>query len=164
MTQKEIDKFLADTKVYVNGKSREIQEKLFSLGYSWGKIEKHVRYTDKPFLYIWADKSIGYSDNMEYFIKHQNKEITAEQILALELTEPSYRPFKAKEECWNEMQKHQPFGWTKSKRTNNLYNMSQIYEGEGAVKIMMDDVIVSSYELFKDFEFADGTPFGIKEE
>ncbi|MGN0089948.1 MAG: hypothetical protein ACI36Z_03200 [Alloprevotella sp.] len=26
MTQKEIEEFLADTKVYVNGKSREIQE------------------------------------------------------------------------------------------------------------------------------------------
>ena len=33
MTRKEIDKFLANTKVYVAGKSKEIQEKLFSLGY-----------------------------------------------------------------------------------------------------------------------------------
>ena len=29
--------------------------------------------------------------------------------------EPKYRPFKTKEECWNEMLKHQPFGWVKSK-------------------------------------------------
>ena len=28
--------------------------------------------------------------------------------------EPKYRPFKTKEECWNEMLKHQPFGWIKS--------------------------------------------------
>lgn len=26
-----------------------------------------------------------------------------------------YRPFKDSEECWNEMQRHQPFGWTKGR-------------------------------------------------
>ena len=25
--------------------------------------------------------------------------------------EPRYRPFKSQEECWQEMLKHQPFGW-----------------------------------------------------
>ena len=25
--------------------------------------------------------------------------------------ETKYRPFKTQEECWQEMQKHQPFGW-----------------------------------------------------
>ena len=29
--------------------------------------------------------------------------------------EPKYRPFKDAEECWQEMQKHQPFGWLKDK-------------------------------------------------
>ena len=28
--------------------------------------------------------------------------------------EPKYRPFKIHEECWQEMLKHQPFGWLKS--------------------------------------------------
>ena len=27
--------------------------------------------------------------------------------------EPKFRPFKDAEECWTEMQKHQPFGWVK---------------------------------------------------
>ena len=27
--------------------------------------------------------------------------------------EPKYRPFKNAEECWQEMQKHEPFGWVK---------------------------------------------------
>ena len=27
--------------------------------------------------------------------------------------EPKYRPFKDADECWNEMLKHQPFGWVK---------------------------------------------------
>ena len=35
MTQKEIEKNLANTKVYVAGKSKEILEKLFTLGYEW---------------------------------------------------------------------------------------------------------------------------------
>ena len=48
MTQKEVEEFLANTKVCVNGKSIEIQEKLFSLGYKWEITEK-VSYTDKPF-------------------------------------------------------------------------------------------------------------------
>ena len=30
--------------------------------------------------------------------------------------EPKYRPFKTKKECWNEMMKHQPFGWLTSKK------------------------------------------------
>ena len=28
--------------------------------------------------------------------------------------EPKYRPFKSQEECWEEMLKHQPFGWIKA--------------------------------------------------
>ena len=35
MTRKEAVEFLANTKVYVNGKSKEIQKKLFSLGHEW---------------------------------------------------------------------------------------------------------------------------------
>ena len=28
--------------------------------------------------------------------------------------EPKYRPFQNAEECWEEMQKHEPFGWIKA--------------------------------------------------
>ena len=34
--------------------------------------------------------------------------------------EPAYRPFKDAEECWQEMQKHQPFGWLKDKNDGHL--------------------------------------------
>ena len=30
--------------------------------------------------------------------------------------EREYRPFKDAEECWQEMQKHRPFGWVKDKK------------------------------------------------
>lgn len=64
--------------------------------------------------------------------------------------EPKYRPFKNQEECWKEMQKHQPFGWIKKK--GNYISITLIPKE-------------SSYNLdLKNFTFADGTPFGIKEQ
>ena len=64
--------------------------------------------------------------------------------------EANYRPFKNVEECWHEMLKHQPFGWVK---TDSGYEpIWHVNEG--------DDF----NETFKYSTFADGTPFGIKEE
>ena len=83
--------------------------------------------------------------------------------------EPKYRPFKTQEECWNEMLKHQPFGWVKSKKSGSHFSIgSVLWDKE------FDDVFVtfacdgmlgrSSKSMFEDFTFSDGTPFGIKEE
>lgn len=74
---------------------------------------------------------------------------------------PKCRPFANIEECWQEMQKHNPFGWIKYK-TDNVYSF--------IVKVDKDYVYLAvneywSFEtLFKKYTFADGTPFGIKEE
>ena len=35
-------------------------------------------------------------------------------------TEPKYRPFENKEECWQEMLKHEPFGWVKYKEGTSI--------------------------------------------
>lgn len=83
--------------------------------------------------------------------------------------EPKYRPFKSQEECWNEMLKHQPFGWVKSKKSGHNFSIgSVLWDKE------FDDVFVtfacdgmlgrSSKSVFEDFTFDDGTPFGIREE
>ena len=83
--------------------------------------------------------------------------------------ETNYRPFKTQEECWNEMLKHQPFGWAKSKKSERHFSIgSVLWNNE------FDDVFVtfafdgmlgrSSKSVFEDFTFDDGTPFGIKEE
>ena len=83
--------------------------------------------------------------------------------------EPKYRPFKTQEECWNEMLKHQHFGWVKSKKSGTFYSIgSVLWNNE------FDDVFVtfaydgmlcrSSKSVFEDFIFVDGTPFGIREE
>lgn len=67
-----------------------------------------------------------------------------------------YRPFKNNEECWEEMQKHQPFGWVKYKETKSLIKeVSSI-----CVEI---DKNYYFFEAIEVFTFADGTPFGIKE-
>ena len=166
MTQKEIHEFLANTKVYVNGKSKEIQEKLFSLGYKWSQGLAVVCSLDYPFLYIQEDMSFKRGSDMEYFSKHKNREILAEEILSLELTEPGYRPFKNQEECWNEMLKHQPFGWVSSKNKNVMTFIC--YISNDSVQIH-DGCTFHGWnfnyeEMFDKYIFADGTPFGIKKE
>lgn len=111
MTKEEIKEFLSETKVYVNGKSEKIQEKLFSLGCLWIiDDEPIIQDVGKPFIFIDKGLKLTNGDDMLYFEQHRYREITAEEILALEITE-KYRPFKGIEECWEEMMKHEPFGW-----------------------------------------------------
>ena len=83
----------------------------------------------------WTEmKEIDFWNNTEYRIKPEQK----------------FRPFKNEEECWQEMLKHQPFGWVK---TDSGYE--QIWHVNKG-----DDFNAT----FKDSTFADGTPYGIKEE
>lgn len=151
MTRKEINNFLANTRVYVNGKSREIQEKLFSLGYKWNCGESNVTRTYIPFLYIYSDMTFTCGNDMECFSIHENKEITAEQILTIKLAKTVYRPFKDKDECWKEMFKHKPFGWIICKKTGGYDTVGRLESGTWY------------HSLFEYYTFADGTPFGIKE-
>ena len=73
--------------------------------------------------------------------------------------EPTYRPFRNVEECWAEMQKHQPFGWIK-----NSYGHFEItgIKKEGVCFGVVNNFHGYEY-LFTDYLLADGTPFGIKE-
>ena len=77
-------------------------------------------------------------------------------------TEPKYRHFANKEECWQEMQKHQPFGFMKFKDTESGYYMlTGISIGVG---VGINDSLFSYDRVFDDYTFADGTPFGVKVE
>ena len=162
MTKEEIRKLIDNTKVYVNGKSKEIQEKLFSFGYRWNNSNStKASFEDKPFLYTDKDGEITYGSDMLFFKEHSYKEISANVILSLEVTGPSYRPFKTKDECWNEMQKDQPFGWL----INNLsgsYVHPILY---CSTLFMFDKGCTDTFDVaFKHYIFADGAPFGIKED
>lgn len=78
--------------------------------------------------------------------------------------EPKYRSFKNAEECWNEMQKHQPFGVVKDKYFAN-YQTHRAFTclvTNGCDFVGYEDETFES--CFKNLLFADGTPFGVKVE
>ena len=83
--------------------------------------------------------------------------------------EPIYRLFKDAKECWNEMQKHQPFGWVKSKdkgyfRLIGLVQFASELEDVMITFATSENLARSSHSIYENYIFADGTPFGIKEE
>lgn len=73
--------------------------------------------------------------------------------------EPTYRPFANAEECWEEMLKHEPFGWVKTKDKGIRLCMSGLNQ-----KSAFTQVGHKYDEAFDEFTFADGTPFGVKVE
>lgn len=79
--------------------------------------------------------------------------------------EPSYRPFKDAEECWNEMLKHQPFGWLKEEGKDN-YRLVGTINNEGLLFInnAKNCKELSFCGANKWLTFADGLPFGVKVE
>ena len=73
--------------------------------------------------------------------------------------EHTYRQFKDAEECWKEMQKHQPFAWVKEKHSDRY---SLVTEVNGlSIKVKEGCLFTDSV---KYYTFADGTPFGVKVE
>lgn len=103
------------------------------LAYADGKTIEYCQMGDD--MWLPATTPIFAWDSTDYRIKK----------------EPSYRPFKSKEECWEEMQKHQPFGWLKEK-----------VGGYCSIRYIKDGIDYK--EAFEEQTFADGAPFGIKEE
>ena len=83
--------------------------------------------------------------------------------------EPKYRPFKSQEDCWQEMLKHQPFGWLKSKKNGRLRCIGEVswsdeFETVHIALSTSESLSRSANSMFDEYTFADGTPFGIKEE
>lgn len=77
--------------------------------------------------------------------------------------EPKYRPFKNAEECWQEMLKHQPFGWLKS-RFAFVHIIYIENKSIGYGSICGTTLHDNFNSVLEGFTFADGTPFGVKEE
>lgn len=96
---------------------------------------------------LWYDdEDPSFDDDFEYRIKPESE----------------YRPFKGAEECWQEMQNHQPFGFVKFKDTESGYYMlTGISRGVG---VGINDSLFSYDRVFDDYTFADGLPFGVKVE
>ena len=77
--------------------------------------------------------------------------------------EHTYRQFKDAEECWKEMQKHQPFGWLKGDEC--FYNIVSVSNIDVSMANVSGDIVTLDFsDVMEDNTFADGTPFGILEE
>ena len=76
--------------------------------------------------------------------------------------EPKYRPFANAKECWQEMLKHQPFGWLKYKKYPYFALITTIHSG--------NTVSLNGKEgwdflhIMNDYVFADNIPLGVKVE
>ena len=102
-----------------------------------------VKGTDIP--NDWTEmKEIEFWNNTEYRVK----------------PEPTYRPFKNGEECWQEMQKHQPFGWVKSTLFKDLALVKRVT----TLYVEINRDIIDYKDALDKFAFADDTNFGVKVE
>ena len=102
-----------------------------------------VKGTDIP--NDWTEmKEIEFWNNTEYRVK----------------PEPTYRPFKNGEECWQEMQKHNPFGWVKS----TLFKDLDLVKRVTTLYVEINRDIIDYKDALDKFTFADDTNFGVKVE
>lgn len=95
MTRQAAIELLKNRKVYVNGKSAEIQRKLFELEWRWRFAkEAEVNYDEMPFIYIYGDGTMTFGVHMHHFMNHKTTEISADEIISIEV-EPEYdfKPF-----------------------------------------------------------------------
>ena len=76
--------------------------------------------------------------------------------------EHTYRQFKDAEECWKEMQKHQPFGWIKDKNDGHL-TLITVVDNDNMMALN-GRVGWDFLSMMNNYVFADGTPFGVKVE
>ena len=105
-------------------------------------------------------KTIQYSSDKEIWNDTKTPDFDCGVFYRIK-PELKYRPFKNQKECWNEMLKHQPFGWIRN-NAGNIFNIIAMVNQNHAIKL---NECYSKYsDLFKDFKFTDGTPFGIKED
>lgn len=80
--------------------------------------------------------------------------------------EPKYRPFKDADECWEEMQKHQPFDWVENKNSHQRYIIASIDPDPAYsnCNVRIGETWRDLEYLFEKYTFADRTPFGKLEE
>ena len=111
--------------------------------YAEGKaIESRCIKGDKSLWY--DDEDPSFDNDFEYRLKSESR----------------YRPFKDAEECWSEMQKHQPFGWIKDRDGDKTFIGS--INSDNSIFTCSSEILFLK-EIFEDFTFIDGIPFGIKE-
>lgn len=137
MNRNQAKDFFPIIQAFAEGKVIERRNRTWELNKGW-QYSTNWKKTEE----------LKFQDTYEYRIKPESK----------------YRPFKDAEECWNEMQKHQPFGVVKDKYFAN-YQTHRAFTcliTNGCDFVGYEDETFES--CFKNLLFADGTPFGVKVE
>ena len=122
-----------------------------------------------PIIQAWAEgKSVQFLSDGEWHDINQADFTCYPEKYRIK-PEQKYIPFKTQEECWNEMMKHQPFGWLKSKNNGRFSCIGEVYGSDKFETVYIalstsESLSRSSDSMFEQYTFADGTPFGIKEE
>ena len=75
--------------------------------------------------------------------------------------ESTYRPFKDAEECFEEMKKHEPFGWI-TNNAGDYFLIIHLSEDGFNVCCNLSQTYIEALNIGQ--RFADGKPFGIKQE
>lgn len=134
--------------------NREQAKKILPIiqAFAEGKIIQSIRINGR-----WIDLDINTTLSITRLIEEPQKYRIK--------PEPKYRPFKDAEECWQEMQKHQPFGWVKDMENGHKVAITRVNDDENTGLIAINGKSEWPLErLIECYTFADGTPFGIKEE
>lgn len=98
---------------------------------------------------LWYDEEDpSFDDDFEYRIKPDSKPESKIDV--------NYRPFANVEECWQELLKHEPFGWVKDTEANEYLNVYCISNSASSIDLFG--------RMFKRCIFIDGSPYGIKVE
>lgn len=98
---------------------------------------------------LWYDEEdTSFDDDFEYRIKPDSKPESKIDV--------NYRPFANVEECWQELLKHEPFGWVKDTEANEYLNVYCISNSASSIDLFG--------RMFKRCIFIDGSPYGIKVE
>ena len=133
MTREESKAFYPILQAFAEGKVIECRTKPSALSKSWQDMNE------------WTEmKEIEFWNNTEYRVKPK----------------PKYRPFKDAEECWQEMKKHQPFGWVKS----TLFKDFDLVQRVTTLYVEINRDIIDYKDALEKFTFADETNFGVKVE
>ena len=139
MNRIEAREFYPILQAFAEGRVIECRTKPSALGKGWQDMNN------------WTEmKDIVYWDNVEYRIK----------------PEPKYRPFKDGAECWEAMQKQDAFGWVKLKidPLNMTIGIAEVNKCNVFLSGSRFEAPFDYKEAFEKLTFADGTPFGMKEE
>ena len=85
MTLREARKFLTDKKIFVKNKGKEVQEKLFNIGFKWAGPRKEEFYENRYFLFLYEDLTLTYINEIEYFYEHEFEEISTDDVLNIKV-------------------------------------------------------------------------------